>query len=285
MARSRETIAGLRVLVIDDEPQLARGLARTLTRVGASVAVALNVTQALRRLRDTGDWDVLLVDQLLPDGDGFDVINRIGSLDHTPAIVAISANLQSSKRSLHLQKLGAVLLPKPFDRDDLLLALSQALSLRSVSRGQSWQPSARASTTAPDAEPKRLTYENISLDLVTQTASVDGASIELQPAQFRILAQLLTHPGRRFGVEELTQKALRGSHHRTGSNIRFQIHALRRRLGPAAQLIETRDHGYGVGLVSRQPRLSQARLEAVADTNDSLPKLPLSACEQTPADR
>jgi DNA-binding response OmpR family regulator len=262
MAGLRETIDGLQILVVDDEPQVARGLERNLTRAGARVTVARSLLEALQHLERNADWDVVLIDQMLPDGDGLDVLDGVDRLPTKPGVIAISANLQCSKRSLRLQACDAVLLPKPFDSEDLRTALSRALASRGrPADAEQASQAADASETAQGADPKRLFYKSISLDLVTQIASVDGGAVDLQPAQVRILAQLLTHPGQRFGVDELTKKSLRGNHDQAGGNMRFQIHALRRRLGSAGGLIETRDRGYGIGLNAREEleRLGRAR--------------------------
>lgn len=237
MRQRHTSLSGLRVLVIDDEQRLVRGLQRNLARSGASVTVASSVADALLALDHKNEWDLALVDQMLPDGDGLELICRIERQKNPPAVIAVSGNLQSSKRCLRLQAHGAVLLPKPFDADDLCMAMSRALSSARRARAES----------AHSAE-KHLRYSSIALDLVTQVATVDGTIVDLQPAQIRILAHLLTYPGRSFGSDELTKTALRGTHDNKGGNIRFQIHSLRRRLGKAGRLIETRNRGYGVGL-------------------------------------
>lgn len=247
MSQRPESLNGLRILVVDDEPKLARGLKRWLAMSGAQVTIASCVADALLALDRHEPWDVALIDQILPDGDGLDVVATIDRREHKPAVIAVSANLQSSKRSLRLQGYGAVLLPKPFDPDDLATALFRALDgrRRANSMDAATQPSEQ-----PTSSKKQLRYKNICLDLITQTASVDGIAVELQPAQIRILAHLLTYPGRCFGTEELTRAVLRGTHARSGGNIRFQIHSLRRRLGTAACHIETFNRGYGVALSS-----------------------------------
>jgi DNA-binding response OmpR family regulator len=251
MSGLHEIVAGLQILVVDDEPQVARGLQRNLTRGGAHVTVTPSLAQALQHLERKVDWDIVLIDQMLPDGDGLDVLDGVNRLHVKPAVIAISANLQCSKRSLRLQACGAVLLPKPFDPEDLRMALAGALAFRrrSVDATRSSRPVDLSDAYEPNT--RHLHYKSISLDLVTQTASVEGRVVDLQPAQVRLLAHLLTHPGRRFGVDELTKKALRGNHDQAGGNIRFQIHALRRRLKTAGRLIETRDHGYGIGLTTQ----------------------------------
>jgi two-component system KDP operon response regulator KdpE len=203
--------------------------------------------EASAMLEPSAEWDLVLLDQKLPDGDGLQVLERMERLPRRPALVAISAHLQDSKRSLRLQGYPGVLLPKPFDRNDLLGAVSDALALASRERRDSEHPESRE-RRASGEQAALLTFGPISIHLVSQTVTIDGVPVDLQPAQFRILAQMLSNPGRPLAVSELAESALRGTHADGASNVRFQIHALRRRLGSAGKLIERSDGGYGVGL-------------------------------------
>jgi DNA-binding response OmpR family regulator len=141
---------------------------------------------------------------------------------------------------LRLQEHGAVLLPKPFTGDELLSAISKAMSMRAAERQAQSQP-------PPDAG-RALHHSSIAVDLLSQTVRVEGALVDLQPTQFRLLATLLANVGRALTVEELVETSLRGTHQNGAVNIRFQIHTLRRRLGAAGALIETAPPGYGIAV-------------------------------------
>lgn len=248
--RSGPHIAGLRMLLVEDDVLLADALARTLRRRGADATVAPTLGR-LRDLLDLGQrWDVVLLDQRLPDGDALDLLEELAAHADSP-IIAASAILQESKRALHLQAYRAVLLPKPFGEADLLVAIGQALERV----GRSVPPLARESGEYAAG----LHYESISMNLISQTVLVDGTPVELQPTQFRILAHLIAHAGSALGVEELVRVSLRGTHSDGSPNIRFQIHALRRRLGSAGALIQTVAHGYGIGVATEPARGGASR--------------------------
>lgn len=242
---------GLEILVVEDERTLAVALRRLLRRAAAEVTIASTLAMARAALRTTTPWSVLLLDQKLPDGDGLSVLEELEGRAAPPVLIATSANLQDSKRSLRLQAYGAVLLPKPFDDADLFIAITSALSGvgSSAAEGVFQLPPPRESGEYP----RVLRFGPISLELVSQIVAVSGVTVELQPTQFRILAHLLASPGRPHAVAELVDSALRGAHFDGGANIRFQIHALRRRLGLAGKLIETSPGGYGVGLTPESP--------------------------------
>lgn len=229
------------VLVVEDQESVVRVLRRILKPSAARVTTASTLADAQVALRGGWHYGVILLDQKLPDGDALNLLDELDEQEMKPAIVATSGNLQESKRSLRLQEHGAVLLPKPFTGSDLLSAISKAMATRERERSSSRPP-------PPMEMGRALSHGPITLDLLTQTVRVDGALIDLQPTQFRLLATLIAHVGKAFTTDELVGGTLRGSHQNGAVNIRFQIHTLRRRLGPAGTLIETSTHGYGIAL-------------------------------------
>jgi DNA-binding response OmpR family regulator len=244
--------------LIEDDPLLALGLTRNLQRAGAEVTIC-STLHAARLELGRKKWAVVILDQMLPDGDGLEIIERISGWAEKPAVVAVSANLQNSARSLALQDSNAVLLPKPFSADELLAAIGAALGRRD---SQHEALANRPSTHPPPNSGhyvSTLEFGPISLGLVSQTVHVDGVLIDLQPTQFRILAKLMVNVGRPLPVTELVE-GLRGTHQDGTVNIRFQIHGLRRRLGARGALIETCPGGYGIGVSS-----------APQNTRDTLP--------------
>ena len=248
-AEPRQKLDGIEILFIEDDPLIAVGLMRSLHRAGAQVTIC-STLQAARLELGRQKWDVVILDQMLPDGDGLEIVERMSDWPEKPAVVAVSANLQNSKRSLALQDSNAVLLPKPFSANELLAAISSALGRR-----DSYHEALalRRSSFPPTSGPFLTTLEfgPISLGLLTQTVHVDGAPIDLQPAQFRILAKLMANVGRALPVSELVE-GLRGTHQDGTVNIRFQIHGLRRRLGTRGALVETCPGGYGIGVSANQ---------------------------------
>jgi DNA-binding response OmpR family regulator len=181
----------------------------------------------------------------LPVGDGIELLDLIDNLDPRPALIAVSAHLQVAMRSLRLQSRGAILLPKPFGRDELLLAAADAIA--AVARVDDLRATEPQSGVAEAA--LSLAFGPIVVDLVAQEVTVDGAVVDVQPAQFRILVQLLANQGRALSASELVVGVFSSRGDPT-AGIRFQIHALRRRLGDAGKFIETSSHGYGIGLRS-----------------------------------
>lgn len=246
---ARPNLNGVSILLVEDDPAYALGLVRLLERAAARVTLAETLESTLHWLSSEIAWDVILLDQLLPDGDAIDALTTINQLSPRPAVVATSAALQDAKRSLALQDSGVVLLPKPFVDADLFLAITRARSVASAPASRSSAPPpASSSGRHGSGQLPTLCFGPITLDLVSQTASVDGARVDLQPTQVRLLAQLLASPGRALSLAELIEGTFRGTHHDGGGNLRYQVHELRRKLGSAGKLIETSPGGYGMGL-------------------------------------
>jgi DNA-binding response OmpR family regulator len=246
-AEPRRKLDGIEILLIEDDPLLALALTRNLQREGAEVTIC-STLRAARLELGRKKWAVVILDQMLPDGDGLEIIGCIRDWAEKPAVVAVSANLQNSARSLALQDSNALLLPKPFSAGELLAAISTALGRRdSQHEALALRPSSRPPNSGHYVS--ILEFGPISLGLVSQTVHVDGALIDLQPTQFRILAKLMANVGRPLPVTELVE-GLRGTHQDGTVNIRFQIHGLRRRLGARGALIETCPGGYGIGVSS-----------------------------------
>ncbi len=242
MSAGSPNLRDVDVLVVEDQESVVRVLRRILKPSEARVTTASTLADAQVALRGGWHYGVILLDQKLPDGDALNLLDELHDHEIKPAIVATSGNLQESKRSLRLQEYGAVLLPKPFTSDDLLSAIRTAMETRERERRQSSLPPAGTETG------RVLCHGPIALDLLMQSVRVDGALVDLQPTQFRLLATLIAHVGKSFSPEELVEATLRGSHQSGGVNIRFQIHTLRRRLGDAGVLIETTRRGYGIGV-------------------------------------
>lgn len=99
----------------------------------------------------------------------------------------------------------------------------------------------------------KLSYGPLELDLLVRTLFVDGELRELPPVQFQVLAYLLANRGRSISSNELCHSLLRTPHASTRSSIRNQIAALRRRLEPHGNIIQTRWRvGYSIGMLMEQ---------------------------------
>ena len=119
-----------RVLVVDDEPAIRALIAKIVQRAGFVVDTARDGAEAIEKL-DGGDYSVLVIDLMMPNIDGYDVIDhvRASNMPH-PAIIVITAGDTASIRRLDPAMVHSVL-RKPFDIDvlgDLIVAAAQTMA-------------------------------------------------------------------------------------------------------------------------------------------------------------
>lgn len=234
-----------RVLVIEDDRDIALGIRTVLTRNGFDVANSHDGKQGLRVFH-TARPDLVVLDIGLPTLDGWQVLERIRDLSDVPVLILTAHGHETDKvRGLH----GGAddYLTKPFGNGELA-ARVEALLRRP-----------RATGPPPDV------YDDGSLlvRLDSREVSVDGQPIALTPIEYRLLAALVRHPGRTLTPDQLLELAWNDPLGIGPERIKFAIMRLRRKLGQyggAGVTIEAvRGFGYRyvVPVTARAPRPRQ----------------------------
>ena len=174
------------VLLIDDDVKLADLLKTYLSGHGYAMTAAQNVQDGLRKLR-AEDYDIVLLDIMLPDGDGLDVCRKIRTTSSIPVIM-LTARGADEDKIIGLELGADDYLPKPFNPRELVARIKAVL---------------RRKSTASSREQQTIEYANFSLNPANQKVMVDGKDIELTSAEFRLLKVLSENPGRVFTRERL----------------------------------------------------------------------------------
>ena len=169
----------MRVLVIEDDKDVASFIRNGLAQAGYNVDHAANGKDGLF-LATTEDYDVLVVDRMLPGVDGLTLIRTLrASQDSTPVLI-LSALGEVDDRVKGLKAGGDDYLVKPFAFSELLARL-EALDRR-----------AKAGGDAPDTV---LKAADLEMDLLRREVRRGGELIDLQPREFQLLEFLLRHAG------------------------------------------------------------------------------------------
>jgi two-component system, OmpR family, response regulator len=168
----------MRVLVIEDDGTIADFIVRGLHQEGFTVEHAADGIEGLR-LATTGDYDVAIVDVMLPGLDGLSLVAALRRGQVQTPVLFLSAKRSVDDRVQGLQTGGDDYLTKPFAFPELL-ARVQALSRRGKSAN----------------EPTRLTVADLSIDLLTRRVERGGVLIELRPREYALLELLMRHAGR-----------------------------------------------------------------------------------------
>lgn len=187
-----------RILVVEDEKNIAMLLAYNLMQAGYAYEVAYDGEEGLKKAL-TGTFDLILLDLMLPKMDGFEVCRRIREKLSTPIIIA-TARVEEVDKVAGLDIGADDYVTKPFAPMELMARVNS--QLRRYSR---YLKLAAGSRTE---EPKEHFYAVGGLELNEDTVevSVDGNPVTLTPLEFKILALLMRNPGRVFSPEEIYER-------------------------------------------------------------------------------
>ncbi len=168
-----------RILVVDDEQRMARFIRLNLEQDGFRVTEAYNGTQALDKLR-TALPDLLLLDVMLPDFDGFEVLKTIRKISAVPVIM-VTAKSEEDER-VHGLELGADdYVTKPFSPRELVSRV------RAVLR--------RSEISSDSAHGVIEVDERLKIDFDRHEIWVDGKLVSLRPTEYRLLYYLVQNAG------------------------------------------------------------------------------------------
>jgi two-component system response regulator MprA len=223
------TTSAQRVLVVEDDPAIARVLEPELGEAGYRVEVAPAGAEGLAAM-EREQPDLVVLDVRLPDMDGLSVCRRARRSGHDMPILMLTALDRVGDRVVGLDAGADDYLAKPFAIEELLARL-RALTRR-----------AGGDQTALEAGP-------VHLDLDSREVSVDGSAVELTAREFDLLAFLMHAPGRVFTREQIYEGVWGFTYLGESKVIDFFVSALRRKLdtAPESSIIRTvRGVGYTI---------------------------------------
>jgi two-component system catabolic regulation response regulator CreB len=227
-----------RILVVEDEPAIAESLAYSLRRDGFAVDVAGTLAEAEREVEGA---DLVVLDLMLPDGSGFDLIGQVRRGARNTAIIVLSSRDGEADRVAALETGADDYVTKPFSPREIVARVRAVLRRA----GAPATTAAAASATAPAAAQPPL-----AADEATRRASVHGRPLELTRVEFDLLACLLGAPGRVFTRAQLIDRVWGDGFAITDRTIDSHVKGLRKKVteaGGDAGLIETvRGVGYRV---------------------------------------
>ena len=220
------------LLVVDDEPFLRDAVAASLRFLGFDVITAETGAEALRLARDR-PFDLVVLDVMLPDTDGFDVVRRLRRDGrHVPVIFLTARDTQADKVT-GLTLGGDDYMTKPFGLEEL------AARIRTVLR-----------RTRPAATGPVLTFADVELDQESYEVRRSGHLLDLTPTEFRLLRYLMLNPGRVLTRAQLLDHVWNYDFGGSSTVVSTYVAYLRRKLaryGP--DVIRTqRSVGYRLGL-------------------------------------
>jgi two-component system response regulator CpxR len=205
-----------RVLIVDDDQGLVSLLQRFLQNEGFQVYAVFDHRSGLDAAL-SGEYDVIILDVMLPGGSGFELLKSLRAHSRVPVIL-LTARGEAVDRILGLEIGADDYVPKPFDPRELVAriraVLRRSLDVHSDNPGE-----------------ESLNVGDISLSLLTRTAVCGGVAVELTGAEFNMLELLLRRSGMVVTREELAQAALGRPLSAFDRSVDVHVSRLRKKLG------------------------------------------------------
>jgi two-component system copper resistance phosphate regulon response regulator CusR len=221
---------GIRILLIEDEDQIADFLLRGLREEGFTVERAVDGEDGWHLLK-TGTWDVVLLDWSLPGADGLTLLKRFRQDNQSTPVIFLTARDSIAERVRGLDNGADDFLCKPFSFDELLARI------RVMTRRQD-----KIQSTV-------LSYQDVRIDLATHRAERAGKRLDLTAKEYSLLLFVLRHPGEVLTRTRIYEHVWDERYDGLSNTLEVHVMELRRKLeahGP--RVIHTlRNRGYWFG--------------------------------------
>ncbi|MCY7295547.1 response regulator [Alteromonas sp. a30] len=201
----------MRILLVEDDLQLAEGLKQSLNREGFIINHAVKGSSAITSIA-AGDCDMVILDLGLPDMDGMQVLKSVRDKKcHLPVLI-LTARDSIDEKVRGLDTGADDYIIKPFDMKELLARL------RVIER--------RLGT----AEQSIISVGNVTVDIASHSVSVDNTQVELSKKDYIVLRALMENAGRVVSKDKLESRVYEWGEEIASNAIEVRIHHLRRKL-------------------------------------------------------
>lgn len=218
-------MSGERILVIEDDPSILRGLQLNLTMEGYTVRSSMDGAQGLEMAR-TESPDLVVVDVMLPSLGGLEIVREIRKEDPDLPVLILSAKGQESDKVAGLQLGADDYLVKPFGLKELLARVDALLRRRRAAG----EPGGAAGAARKSV--KKI--GELEVDLEGRRAAVKGKILELTSREFDLLAFFVAHPERVFSRDQLLEAVWGSRYFGTSRTVDNFIARLRTHIGDDA---------------------------------------------------
>jgi len=222
-----------RILLVDDEQPVQKLLSYPLEKEGYEVVHALDGQEALAHFEHQ-QFDLVVLDVMLPKVDGLEVCRRLRAKSPVP-IIMLTAKAEEIDKVLGLELGADDYITKPFSMREFRSRVRAALR-----RAEMVPP--------PDVDEEPLTRGDLHIDLVKRQTHLRDDPVDLTYVEFEILSALARHPGRVFTREMLLENVWGDSSYRDPRTIDVHIRHLREKLEPDPKhpdyLLTVRGVGY-----------------------------------------
>jgi two-component system OmpR family response regulator len=228
-----------RVLVVDDEPNIRELVQVALKFHGCAVTTGATGNDALR-LAESDHPDLIVLDVMLPDIDGFEVCRRLRASDNEVPIIFLTARDTTSESITGLTLGGDDYITKPFSVEAL------AARVRAVLRRARRQPGKDSGGDAGDDATLRV--GDLELDEDHWTVRRAGTPVDLSPTEFRLLAYLMRNQGLMLTRKQLLENVWGWEYAGQSQVLETYVSYLRHKLDPLGPPLIHTQRGVGYSL-------------------------------------
>ena len=223
-----------RIIIIEDERPLAEAVQYSLEKEGYRVDIALDGERGWEMFSE-GDYDLVILDLMLPGLDGMEICRRVRAAGAVPVIM-LTAKDSDVDKILGLELGADDYVTKPFNMRELVARVRSVLR-RAGGEGDAAAPAGR-----------RLEAGEIVLDMDRHEVTVGGEVVEMPLMEYRLLELFMRNPGKALGREYLLNKAWEGDFYGQTKTLDVHIRRLREKIekDPASprHIITVRGVGY-----------------------------------------
>ena len=220
----------MKILVIEDNREFRELLVHSLRSERYVVETAEDYSSACSKVF-IYEYDCILLDIMLPDGNGLDLLREASRRGLRLNVIILSAKDSVEDKVAGLQLGADDYLPKPFHLSEL------HARIRSLLRRVNQQVD------------NTMQIANLSIDTASYTVSVDGQAIELGRKEYDILLLLASNPGKTFSRADIIRELWKDAPHVLDRTVDVHIARIRSKLGPSRDLITNRaGFGYSIDI-------------------------------------
>ena len=203
-----------RILLVDDEPLILKGLKYTLEQEGYETDSAMDGEEALTKF-DEQNFDLILLDVMLPRMDGITVCQRIRERSNVP-IIMLTAKGEDMDKILGLEYGADDYMTKPFN------ILEVKARIKSILR--------RVSGTITTSEPRVIRVRGMEVNLIKRSVTLHGRDVKLTAKEFDLLQMFVTNRGTVFSREQMLESVWKYDYAGDARTVDVHIRRLREKI-------------------------------------------------------
>lgn len=217
-----------KILLVEDEPGIASFVRLELLHEGYQVQVAEDGRQGLELFQE-GQWDLILLDIMLPGINGLEVLRRIRKLSSVPVIL-LTARGDTLDKVSGLDAGADDYLPKPFAIEELLARIRSLLR-----RKNAWGSETPSPKTGSTQDEELLFFRNITLNPKSREVSLDGQLLSLTKTEYQLLFCLMSHKNEALSRERIMDMVWGLQHYIDPNSVDVYVRYLRNKLDVAGK--------------------------------------------------